>query len=259
MTWGARTPFQYTGPGPVTTDPMFAYVSLLLHFDGTNGASTFTDNSSYARGQTLIGTPTNDTSTYQFPTASGKFVSASSQALAYAATTNPIRPFLQNAGEAIYSTLECWIKTTSSTAYMTIISQMDGAFNNGAWSLLMNSSYSGEISFSYRPYNTGSPPMLTTASGVYNDGAWHHVAVTYGGGTFTLWVDGVSKATRAFTASATVSTTNMWIGGDNFFGRYFNGNIDELRITRSDTNAGGNVGTCRYTAPFTPTGPFPNS
>ena len=61
-----------TWPGPPTYDPYFQNVSLLMHMDGTNGGTTFTDNSNYA----LSVTPTNaTTSTTQvkFGTASAYF------------------------------------------------------------------------------------------------------------------------------------------------------------------------------------------
>ena len=253
-----RGMFQFSGASPVTTDPLFSFVSLLLHFDGTNGSSTFTDNSSYARSASLVGTPTLDTSTQMFGTASGKFVAASTCGLDYGVSTNQMRPFYQPVSNVVYSCVECWFKTTSSTVGQRIMSHMEGAFTNGSWALTMSNNYTGGISFYYRPYNAALPMLVTTVT-AYNDGAWHHVAVTLENNVFKLWLDGTLKASQAFTASNSISSTNFSVGRDNNYGLYFDGWIDELRITTSNASAGGNTGTCRYTTNFTPSGPFPNS
>jgi len=55
------------------TDPNFANVLLLLHCDGTDGSTTFTDNSSYARTITTNGNAQVDTAQSVFGGASALF------------------------------------------------------------------------------------------------------------------------------------------------------------------------------------------
>ena len=57
----------------VETDPYWANVSLLLHFEGTDASTTFTDSSSHTRTFTVSGEAQIDTAHYVFGTASGLF------------------------------------------------------------------------------------------------------------------------------------------------------------------------------------------
>lgn len=61
-------------------------------------------------------------------------------------------------------------------------------------------------------------------------GEWTHLAVTYDGTRLRLSVNARTVATS--TASGTVQATAdpLWIGGDEPFGEYFDGAIDEVRI-----------------------------
>jgi hypothetical protein len=58
---------------------------------------------------------------------------------------------------------------------------------------------------------------------------WAHLAATYDGTTIRLYVNGVQVATGAQTAAISTSTSALAIGA-NFYGEYFNGLIDEVRI-----------------------------
>jgi hypothetical protein len=59
---------------------------------------------------------------------------------------------------------------------------------------------------------------------------WVHLAATYDGTTQRLFVNGAQVASRAQTGSLTVSTGAVRIGGNQVFGEYFQGRIDDLRI-----------------------------
>lgn len=254
-----RGMFQFTGPGPVTSDPLFAYVGLLLHMDGTNGASVFTDSSSYGRTVSLTGLPTTDTSQFKYGVSSAKFVGASSQMLRVAVTTSsPVQPFSQLTGESIYSTMECWFRITDTTVGFRLAADMNGAFGSGSWGVYMNYPTVGNISFYHQVFSAGTP-LLVTSGKSYNDGAWHHFAITKAGSSWTMWVDGISVSTGTLGGLITGGSTTLTIGGDTNFGAYLTGWVDEFRITKSDVNAGGTTSTARYTTTFTPSGPFPNS
>jgi len=53
-----------------STDPNFADVVLLLHMDGANGGTSFTDNSNSAHTVTAVGNANTNTSVKKFGTAS---------------------------------------------------------------------------------------------------------------------------------------------------------------------------------------------
>ena len=60
--------------------------------------------------------------------------------------------------------------------------------------------------------------------------AWTHVAVTYDGATIRLYVNGTQVASR-LAAGAVQSVSNpLWIGGNQPYGEYFLGLIDEVRV-----------------------------
>jgi hypothetical protein len=60
--------------------------------------------------------------------------------------------------------------------------------------------------------------------------AWTYVALTYDGTTQRLFVNGTQVATRATTGAIQVTNSPLWIGGNNPYGEYFNGLIDEVRV-----------------------------
>ena len=60
--------------------------------------------------------------------------------------------------------------------------------------------------------------------------AWTHLATTYDGATLRLYVNGVWVASRAQTGSMATSTDPLQIGGDDVYGQYFHGIIDEVRV-----------------------------
>jgi hypothetical protein len=87
-----------------------------------------------------------------------------------------------------------------------------------------------------------------TSSSTFASNAWHHIAMVYDGTNTRLFVNGVLQGTMSGggLASATTLTIGAYLSGSNFFQGY----IDELRVTR---------GVARYTSNFTPrTGRFPD-
>jgi hypothetical protein len=62
--------------------------------------------------------------------------------------------------------------------------------------------------------------------------AWSHVVVTYekAEGMLRIWVDGIPVDDRAVTGDITTSTGALYMGGNQFWGEYFNGRIDNVRL-----------------------------
>ncbi len=59
---------------------------------------------------------------------------------------------------------------------------------------------------------------------------WAHIAATYDGTTLRMYVDGSQVASAARTGVIKTSTNALTLGGDPFYGQYFRGTIDEVRI-----------------------------
>ena len=88
----------------------------------------------------------------------------------------------------------------------------------------------GVISFGLG--NGTSFPLVTSSDDLFDD-TWHHLAGTYdGSNTIEFFVDGVSQGTTAAGAFAN-NTRDIRIGSASNNGRFFTGNIDELRISDS--------------------------
>ena len=77
-------PFRFGG-APAPTDPDYANVSLLLHMDGTDGSTTFTDNSPIGHTVTAV-------SNAQINTARDKFGGARMITAVLAPANNMLRP-----------------------------------------------------------------------------------------------------------------------------------------------------------------------
>lgn len=224
-------------------DPNFSSVSLLLHMNGANNSTVFTDSSSAVRAVTNNGNAKISTDQSVFGSASGYFDGSGD--------------FLTIADNAAFEfgsgslTWEFWIKTSNSVQYATLFCRTPSSFSLGMWSLMMNhsSSTSGDLALYVGNFSTGSP-LLATAGVNVRDNAWHHVAVVRNVNTWSLYVDGTSRATGTWTGAISDISASVFIGRDQFYIRDYLGYMDELRITK---------GVARYTANFTPPAlPFPD-
>ncbi len=110
--------------------------------------------------------------------------------------------------------------------------------NNNQFSFLSTSSASGWDNAVL--HNTGVVPAT---------GGWIHMAVVRNGNVFTMYQNGIAIKSGVFTGSIGAQTINPTIGaGHSSLGDYFDGYIDELRISK---------GIARWTGDFTPpTAPY---
>ena len=239
LTVAAQVP---TRVGP-PADTNFSSVQLLLHLDGTNGSTTFTDSSNNALTVTPFGNAQISTAQSQFGGASALFDGSDDYLI-----VTEVAGLEPGSGDL---TWEMWIRTTNSTQYATLMSRTPASFASGMWSLMMNhnSSAAGDLALYVANFSTGAPLLLTSGVNV-RDGSWHHVAVVRNGSAWTLYVDGTSRATNTWGGTIADITGSIYIGRDQFYIRDYTGHIDELRITH---------GVARYTANFTPpTSAFPS-
>jgi hypothetical protein len=140
-------------------------------------------------------------------------------------------------------TIEFWAYFNNFSASRNII-HLNG--NTGAYAAVRIG-----IDTDQKPYllvstNGSSWAIIAGALGsALSTATWYHIALTRSGSNFKVFVDG-TQAGSTQTASGVlfVGTLNI-IGATNFngFESFFNGFIDDLRITK---------GVARYTANFTP-------
>jgi hypothetical protein len=211
-----------------------SYVKLLLHMDGADASTTFTDSSASAHTMTAVGNAQIDTAYSKFGGASGIFDGTGD----YVSTPDST-DFDFGTGDF---TIDYWVRPTSSVENVAIYCQRDSDYSryvvirgNGgfdSWSFL---------AMSYSPVATYG---ITCAHSV---GTWYHHEIVRNGSNLYWFVNGVAQT---LSATVPISTTSMpdvgealHLGGNAGWGEYLNGWLDELRISK---------GIARHTSNFTP-------
>jgi len=154
-------------------------------------------------------------------------------------------------------TIECWVYILSRTLnYPLIFGNNNGGYTAGALSIVNSNADSGASidRFCLSVKDISNAPTLV-ASSTNSSNTWYHLAVVRNGTSLVMYRDGTSVASTTISSSIVFDWGKLGsrIGGGNWDGAqsYFNGYIDDLRITK---------GFARYTATFTPpTAAFPNN
>jgi len=228
---------------PVPNDPNFAFNSLLLHGNGTNGSTVITDSSGSPKTVTAVGNA-------QISTAQSKFGGAS---IVFDGAGSPMDRLTIPAGTTDLQfgagdfTIECWVYRLDANTATVVAGQSDLSSNPGSsWAFYVSSSENSIFVIGSTIFSLTSPNPSTNT--------WAHVAVSRNGGTLRSFLNGNIVGTNATLGTSAINngltTYPNTIGslGINVFG--LNGYIDDLRITK---------GVARYTANFTPpTLPFPD-
>ena len=221
--------------GPLAVPGVY---SLLMHFDGTNGGTTFTDSTGQSTFSVNAGSPTTSTTTYQFSPSSFKGATAG-QATQISTSSKSI--FAPGTGPF---TVECWVYSTSQ-----------GGFQ--AWfSTRSTTGYAQAIFFGLSGGNVilYAATYIITSSMTLPTNTWTHVAISKPGGpgtTVYMYVNGVyagqSGAVALDFSEQACSVGGTIYGGPGAFP--FNGYIDELRMLNG---VGAYSGTGNITVPTQP-------
>ena len=227
-------------------DSSYASVSLLLHGEGSNGGSTFTDDSPTPKTPSLVGAPTTSTAQKKWGSASMSF-GGSADALSYAHATS------LNLASGDF-TIEAWVYVTSLSTTRTLI-QKDQSYGTTFTSYAIQFGTTGVVACSVGTgASAGYSQSVSTAAGLITTSTWQHVAFTRSGTTLRIFVDGALAQTATQTGSPNDGGKPVIVGrypaGGGAADMWFAGYIDDLRITK---------GVARYTAAFTPDArAFPN-
>jgi glucose/arabinose dehydrogenase/chitodextrinase len=153
-------------------------------------------------------------------TTQGKFGSALSFNGTSARVTIPDAPSLRLTNGM---TLEAWVYPTAvSSAWRDVVYKGDDNYYLSATSTNGSRPAGGAV-FSGSYGETFGPAALATNT-------WTHLATTYDGQTLRLYVNGAEVSNKPQTGSISTSTNPLQVGGDAFYGQYFAGRIDEVRI-----------------------------
>jgi hypothetical protein len=200
-------------------------VSLLLHMEGANNSTTFTDKSYSPKTVTAYGNAKISTAASKFGGSSAAF-DGNGDYIEFDRGAD-----LQfGAGDF---TIEGWVNLNSFASYQSVFGGYDIGFDiQNSTTLVVG-------------YNAMGGGFMSRTVSTMSTGTWYHWAMSKTAGTFRLFWNGVQQGASAV-APAMNNTVAKWVIGKNATSNsdhHLNGYVDEVRVTK---------GLGRYTANFTP-------
>lgn len=210
------------------TDPYYGSIGVLLHLDGADASTTFTDSGPSGKIVTAVGNAQIDTAQSVFGGASllldgaGDYLTHTGSAMSFATGS---------------FTVEAWLRFASTSDHSVLAgisdSNYDFAFVGSTIRVgRVNTAWDSSVSFT-RSTNT-----------------WYHVAWCRDGTNLRIFVDGAQQGSTLTNSNAYNAASGFYVGTATAGDRNFHGHIDDLRVT---------AGVARYVANFTPpAAPFPD-
>ncbi|MGQ0510091.1 MAG: DUF6701 domain-containing protein [Betaproteobacteria bacterium] len=97
----------------------------------------------------------------------------------------------------------------------------------------------GEINWWWENAGGTAQEIFTAGAGITAGGGWYHIAVVYTPGAQTIYVNGVVRGSGTFTGGLMTNTDPLQVGSDQGLGgRFFDGQVDEVRVFRHALTAG---------------------
>ena len=188
-------------------------ITSLLHFDGANGSTTFTDES--GKTWTVFGGAEIDTTTFKFGTASGLFVRSTDSWIQTPNDTD----FDVGAGEF---TVHCWVNKitslSSAISFMAIFGQSSSDGTDHAIICRFIEQSGGDMIEVLLQDDTSAATVytITGATGL-SDNFWNHIALVRSTNTMTLYINGVADGTvdlTGVTVNASINKFGIGIAGE---------------------------------------------
>lgn len=206
-------------------------VTLLLHGNGTNGSTTFTDSSLSPFTVTGSGNAQISTVVKKYGTGSMAFDG-----------TGDYLTVASSSGNDAFSgdfTFECWYYSTESIGNFAGIFS-NASFNSGSEFTVLHKK--GQSLILRVDSSTITPADLSNLA----NNTWYHIAVTREANSVRYFLNGVASSTITTLSTSVNGNYNWTIGGAYPTDPTINaakGYIDDLRIVK---------GTALYTSNFTP-------
>ena len=230
--WGINVVEEWNS-GSIVGDEYYSSCSLLLHFSGSNGSTTFIDNSPSPKTVTSNNGVAISTAQSKFGGTSGFFDGTDDY------LTSPQNAAF-NFGTGDF-TVEGWYYFTAIGSSQALVALGTGAYGGTTYTGWVIRYDVGTLMF-YRYDGTETPYTFSTTLVV---NTWYHIACARNGTNLRMFVNGLQIGTTATSSTSynNVNSDPLQIG-KQYTGAgtsYFNGYIDELRITK---------GVARYTSNF---------
>lgn len=229
----ARYTSNFTAPIAASTDtknenvdPFWNNVSLLMHMDGANNGTTFTDVKNHTF--TAFGNAITSTAQQKFGTASAYFDGVGD----YIST--PTSTDFDMSGDF---TIEAWVRFSELTGNHVIVDRWASG-NAGSWQLYWRSTGSS-LAF----YVGGAVVLQDPSNSTIGTNQWYHVAICRTGTTVRMFVNGVQRAINTNFTTNLTNTLPLMLGCQgSTTTNFLKGYVDDVRITKSP----------RYIGAFTP-------
>lgn len=207
------------------------YTKSLLHFNGANGSTIFTDES--GKIWTAYGNAQISTAQYKFGGASAYFDGSSY-------ITTPATTDFQFGSSNF--TIDLWALIFGSTADQHLLN-MGGVYGSLYPDIALTAISQTQVKLACY---VGSTNVVSITSSSFTSYQWHHIAVIRNGSNFYLAVDGTLSSPANFSGTLDYDSSQpIMIGyqtnGNSTF--YFSGHEDEFRALK---------GIARWTSNFTP-------
>lgn len=209
-----------------------SYTKLLIHCDGADTSTTFTDES--GKTVTTVGNAQVDTAYKVFGTGS-LLLDGSGDALTLADSDD------WNFGSGDF-TIDFRFKKNRNGTRESLMGQCNSSATQATVGFLLETSDINKLEFQL---GVSGGNKTLSSSGTITDTNFHHLAIVRYGNTITQYIDGNADGTVSVTGVTAQNSANLLGIGQwgEYTGRNFQGWIDEVRISK---------GIARWTSNFTP-------
>jgi len=239
---GIWTTVQYTtSTSTVTVTGFDTYTKLLLHMDGTDGSQTFVDSSPQAHVVTVNANARISTAQSEFGGASGLFDGSAS-------LSTPDSPdWYFGTGDF---TIDFWVRFNALPSNGNSMSMFAQTVDLNSLQEFEVKNVGGTYVWRY-VVNSGGSQIIAIENNSLGlaTNTWYHVALVRSGTSFMLFQSGTQCGRTVTNAYAVPDfASNARIGAMSTTARFFNGWLDEYRISK---------GVARWTSNFPPpTAPY---
>lgn len=225
--------------GAIPGDPDFSDVSLLLHFAGADGSTSFVDSSPHTLPGTTVG---GATITYVDQVFLNEGSMAMGPGFGASGVTYADAPGGLFDMQSADFTIEFWLLAPPNPGYNCYL--VGDGYGNGTGQIgIIYDATSGNISASVN-YGPATTFVASTPNIVYSSG-WNAIAIVRQGTTLKAYANGVAGGAVTIPGGALqVPVATFVIGSTGAYAnKYPDGQIAEVRITK---------GVARYTANYIP-------
>ena len=121
-------------------------------------------------------------------------------------------------------TLEAWVKPSTLGGWRTAM--LKETASGLAYALYVNDDVARPAAY----VNLGAADRTAAGTTAVSTTDWTHLAATFDGATLRLYVNGVLARSVAMSGAIAQSGGALRIGGNNVWGEFFAGVIDEVRV-----------------------------